>query len=178
MVVRIACPGLPAPNNDAAALCRVATAQDRSLVSVAAGPIMASRFWRRQPQIGDLGPSWSVGKAGVVGLAMFRAGDTYQYGLGGGRVPTRNTVQEDAGLLACDVIVCRLVFARQSRARTLGDGVLGERLLLDGDGVGGDHGVFVIVECEHFGRDFHTDRIAFTAITVHYDTHVISFISP
>jgi hypothetical protein len=28
MVVGIACPGLPAPNNDAAALCRDSTAQD------------------------------------------------------------------------------------------------------------------------------------------------------
>jgi hypothetical protein len=100
MVVRIARPGLPAPNNDAAALCRVATAQEGSLVPVAAGPIiMTCRiFWGRQPQIGDLGPSWSVGKAGVVGLAMFRAEDTYPYGLGGGQVSTRNTVQEDAVL--------------------------------------------------------------------------------
>jgi hypothetical protein len=78
---------------------------------------------------------------------MFCAEDTYQYGLGGGRVSARNTEQEDAGLLAFDVIVCRLVFARQGRARTFGDGVLGVRLLLDGDGVGGDHGVFVIVKC-------------------------------
>lgn len=46
MVVRIACPGLPAANNDAAALCRVATAQDcwSVSVSVAGGPIMASRL--------------------------------------------------------------------------------------------------------------------------------------
>ena len=57
MVVGIACPGLPAPNNDAAALCRVSTAQDCSPVSVAAGPIiMTCRiFWGRQLQIGDLG---------------------------------------------------------------------------------------------------------------------------
>jgi hypothetical protein len=163
-----------APNNDAAALSRC-TAQDRSLVWWPPA-IMASRFGVVSRRLSRA--VLVVGKAGVVGLAMFRAGDTYQYGLGGGRVPTRNTVQEDAGLLACDVIVCRLVFARQGRAQTLGDGVLGVRLLLDGDGVGGDHGVFVIVESEHFGRDFHTDRIAFTAITVHYDTHVISFISP
>ena len=67
---------------------------------------------------------------------MFRAEDTYQYGLGGGRVSTRNTVQEDAGRLVCDVIVCRLVFARQSRARTLGSGLLGVGLLRDQDGVG------------------------------------------
>ena len=40
------------------------------------------------------------------------------------------------------MIFGRLVFARQGRARTLGDGLLGERLLLDRDGVGGDHGVF------------------------------------
>jgi hypothetical protein len=46
MVVGIAGAGLPAPNNDAAALCRVSTARDSWPVSVAAGPIvMASRFF-------------------------------------------------------------------------------------------------------------------------------------
>lgn len=72
------------------------------------------------------------------------------------------------------MVLRRLVFAGQGRARALGDGVLGERLLLDGYGVGGDRGVFVIVEGEHLGRDSHADGIAFTAITVHYDTHASS----
>ena len=37
--------------------------------------------------------------------------------------------------------------------------MLCERLVLDRDGVDGDHGVFVIVELEHLGRDFHADGI-------------------
>jgi hypothetical protein len=45
MVAGIACPGLLAQDNDAAALCRDSTAQDCQAVAVAAGPIiMASRF--------------------------------------------------------------------------------------------------------------------------------------
>ena len=36
-------------------------------------------------------PSWAVGNAGVLDLALFRAEDTYQYGLVGGRVSTRST---------------------------------------------------------------------------------------
>jgi hypothetical protein len=96
-----------------------------------------------------------------------------------GRVSAQGTdgAEWDAGLARHDVILRRLVFARQGRARTLGDGVLGARLLFDWDGVGGDHGVFVIVECEYLGRDFHADGVAFTAITVHYGTHACSFTS-
>ena len=88
MVVRIACPGLPAANNDAAALCRVATAQDCWSVSVAAGPIiMASRFLASS--------SCRFAISAIVGspvtqvfvdLAVFRADAAYQYGLVGGRV--------------------------------------------------------------------------------------------
>src|SRR6476469_4660053 len=106
MVVANAGAGLPPADNDAAALCRVATAQD----------------------------CW----------------------LGSMRVPTK----EDAALPRHNVTVRPLVFARQGRARTLSDGVLGEGLLLDGDGVGGDQSVFVIIECEHLGRDFHADRVS------------------
>src|SRR4029077_3689135 len=83
----------------------------------------------------------------------------------------------DAGGPRHNVIFSGLVFARQGRARTLGDGLLGEGLLLDRDGVGGDRGVFVIVECEHLGRDSHADGIAFTASTDHYDTHASSLTS-
>ena len=93
MVVGIACPGLPAANNDAAALCRVATAQDCWSVSVAAGPIiMASRsFGVIELQIRDLGHLGQPGNAGVLDLAVFRADAAYQYGLVGGRVSTRST---------------------------------------------------------------------------------------
>jgi hypothetical protein len=57
----------------------------------------------------------------VLDRALFRAEDTYPYALFGGQVSTRKTTQEDP-LLACDVIVSGLVFARQGRARTLGNG--------------------------------------------------------
>ena len=43
-------------------------------------------------------PSWAVGNAGVLDRALFRAEDTYPYGLVGGQVSTRRTTQEDAGL--------------------------------------------------------------------------------
>jgi hypothetical protein len=171
---------LPAPNNDAAVLCRVSTAQDCSPVSVAAGPIiMTCRiFWVVSCRLA-ISASWAAGHAGVLDGALFRAEDTYSYGLFGAQVCRRAEPRRKTPVyLACDVIVSGLVFARQGRARTLGNGLLGERLLLDRDGVGGDHGVFVIVECEHLGRNSHADGIAFTAITVHYDTHASSFTLP
>jgi hypothetical protein len=68
-----------------------------------------------------------------------------------------------------------LVFARQGRAGTLVDGLLDERLLLDGYGVGKDHGVVVIVESEYFRCDSFTIGIAFAAITVYHDAHCFSF---
>jgi hypothetical protein len=179
MVVGIAGEGLPAPNNDAAVLCRVSTAHDCSPVSVAAGPIhdlphllgSSVADWRSRRLGQPVTPVFSTVPCFVPRTPTHTASSAV-------RCRRAEPRRKTPVYLACDVIVSGLVFARQGRARTLGDGLLGERLLRDRDGVGGDHGVFVIVECEHRGRNSHADGIAFTAITVHYDTHASSFTLP
>ena len=173
MVVGIACPGLArAEQRCRRGLLRFDS--PRQLAGV--GGRRSDRhgqplFSGRQLQIGDLGHRGQSVTQVFSTLPCFVPRtpiNTDSSAVGCRRaVPT----ERDAGLPRHNVIFSRLVSTRQGRARTLGNGLLGEGLLLDRDGVGGDHGVFVIVECEHLGRNSHTDGIAFTAITVHYDTH-------
>src|SRR5665647_3422840 len=63
------------------------------------------------------------------------------------------------------------VAAGQCRAGALGDGLLGQLLLIGGNRVLRHDDVVVLIEFEQVRRNSHADGVSFTAITVDFDSH-------